>query len=151
METHPDLTSSVVYGLGWLYFLLFLMNVGWAYRAYKLGIENTFCGKAVEIFSGSKGAHIPSAGVWAFFSGVFLLTAIAHFTGSSNPESFLIRMPEFAKGAIDYFADPVRYFALSIGLFVAVVVRLTNCRVNLPFSTLLLVVIDLLLHTSMLP
>ena len=34
----------------------------------------------------------------------------------------LDEMPEFAKNGIDYFANPVRYFALSIGLFIAVVV-----------------------------
>ena len=32
--THnPDLTSSVIYGLGWVYLLLFLMNAVWVRRS----------------------------------------------------------------------------------------------------------------------
>jgi len=114
LDTHPDLTSSVVFGLGWLYIILFLMNMGWTLRAYRLDLENKF-------LSGLAGSHIPSASVWAIYSGVLLMTAMAHFTGSASPETFSIRMPEFAKSAIDWFADPVRYFCLSIGLFVGVV------------------------------
>lgn len=114
LETHPDLTSSVIFGLGWLYFLLFLMNAGWMVRAYKLDLENKF-------LSRMSGTHIPSAGVWAFYSFLMLMTSIAHFTGASSPDSFLIRMPDIAKSGIDWFADPVRYFVLSIGLFVGVV------------------------------
>ena len=32
MHSHPDLTHSVIHGLGWLYTLLFLANIGWTLR-----------------------------------------------------------------------------------------------------------------------
>lgn len=114
LDTHPDLTSDVIFGLGWLYTILFLMNIGWTLRAYNLKLENKF-------LSGLAGSHIPSASVWAIYSGVLMMTALAHFTGSSSPESFVVRMPGFLKAGVDWFADPVRYFCLSIGLFVGVV------------------------------
>jgi hypothetical protein len=122
METHPDLTSDVVFGLGWLYFLLFLMNVGWALRTYKRGQENYVFGKLADLIAGSKGSHIPSAAVWASYSVIFLLMALAHFTGYDNPESFPIRMPGFAKRWIDYWMLPEVYFGASIGLFALVVI-----------------------------
>ena len=122
MQTHPDLTSDVVYGLGWLYFVLFLMNLGWAIRTYKLGQENYVFGKLADLIAGSKGSHIPSAAVWALYSMMFLLVSVAHLTGYENPESFPIRMPGFAKQLIDYWMLPEVYFAASIGLFALVVV-----------------------------
>ena len=35
MNPHPDLTSEVIRGIGWLYLLLFAMNVFWTVRAIK--------------------------------------------------------------------------------------------------------------------
>ena len=34
MDPHPDLTAGVIRGLGWLYLLMFLMNVGWTVRSF---------------------------------------------------------------------------------------------------------------------
>ena len=37
MITHnPDLTASVIHGLGWMYLILFFMNVWWTVRTGSL-------------------------------------------------------------------------------------------------------------------
>ena len=35
VESHPDLTPSVLIGLGWYYLILFGMNLLWTVRSYK--------------------------------------------------------------------------------------------------------------------
>ena len=37
MNPHPDLTPEVIRGIGWLYLLLFAMNVFWTLRCGKRG------------------------------------------------------------------------------------------------------------------
>ncbi|GAB4152281.1 MAG: hypothetical protein Tsb009_28100 [Planctomycetaceae bacterium] len=114
-EPHPDLTSGVLVGLGWLYFILFLMNLGWTAHAYRS--KTTL--KLPEAFGGMT---IPSAGIWALYSSLLLMVSVAHLTGTSNPEGFLLRLPEGFKNFIDLFADPIAYFTLSILLFVGMIV-----------------------------
>ncbi len=57
LEHHPDLTASVIYGLGWLYLLLFLMNAVWVWRSYHKDGE-------VRI----AGTQIPVAAIWALYA-----------------------------------------------------------------------------------
>ena len=35
LNAHPDLTASVLIGLGWYYLLMFLMNLAWTVRSYR--------------------------------------------------------------------------------------------------------------------
>ena len=57
MESHtPDLTRGVIQGLGWLYLLLFFMNLMWTVRSYR---KDGF----MESLAGFK--HNPRAMFWA--------------------------------------------------------------------------------------
>lgn len=111
---HPDLTSSVIWGLGWFYLILFALNLWWTVRTFKSH-------QHVRMPALFGGMDVPSAGFWALYAVLLGLLAVAHLTGSSNPESFSIRLPTVAKTAIDSLANPVKYFTLSVVLFVAVV------------------------------
>ncbi|MEZ6062888.1 MAG: hypothetical protein R3C19_21295 [Planctomycetaceae bacterium] len=114
MDPHPDLTSSVLTGLGWYYLVLFLMNLLWTVRSFRVDGEFS---RNVPVLAG-----VPVAAVWAALSAVLLLVSAAHFTGTARPESFMIRLPEWFKNPIDeYFANPVIYFALSMVVFAAMV------------------------------
>ncbi|MCA9067500.1 MAG: hypothetical protein KDA84_01155, partial [Planctomycetaceae bacterium] len=107
LEAHPDLTRGVILGLGWLYLLLFLMNVFWAWRSYSRH-EHTNVG----------GQDIPTAGIWAAYSALLGMIALAHFTGAGSPDTFVLRLPELFKQPADRIvADPVAYFVLSMVLF----------------------------------
>ena len=75
---HHDLTHSVIHGLGWLYSLLFLANIGWTLRSYKR--DGHF--ESVLGFQ-----HIPKATIWAFYAAFLMLMAITHLTSRSNPEA----------------------------------------------------------------
>lgn len=114
LEAHPDLTREVILGLGWLYLLLFLMNVAWAWRSY-VRHEHT------QIRLGGlmgDGQDVPTAGFWAMYAALLSMIALAHFTGAGSPDTFVIRLPEWFKLAADrVIADPVAYFVLSIVLF----------------------------------
>ena len=111
MHSHPDLTHGVIHGLGWLYSLLLLANVGWTLRSYKRDGE-------FESVLGFQ--HIPKATVWAFYSAFLLLLAVTHLTSSSDPSQFLIRLPDWFKTIVDYiFSDARIYFGLSMVAFVA--------------------------------
>ncbi|GAB5440528.1 MAG: hypothetical protein Fues2KO_08770 [Fuerstiella sp.] len=114
MEHHPDLTSSVIFGLGWYYLVLFLMNLWWTIRSYRTDGEFS---KSTPVVGG-----LPVATLWACFSAVLLMVSAAHFTGTSSPETFMIRLPEWFKNPIDaWFANPVVYFAGSMILFWAMI------------------------------
>ncbi len=113
MESHtPDLTRGVIQGLGWLYLLLFGMNVMWTVRSYRQ--DGYF-----ESFAGFK--HIPKAMFWAIYSGVLLVVAAVHLTiRASSAQSFILKLPVFVKDNIDVLiANPISYFAISILMFVA--------------------------------
>ena len=99
---HPDLTPSVVQGLGWLYLVLFLMNIAWTWRSLH-----------------KQDPLVESAG-WAVYSSILAMLAFAHLTGGSAADSFLIRMPEFVKNFIDKGANPVVYFVGSLSMFAVV-------------------------------
>ena len=103
MNPHPDLTSEVIRGIGWLYLLLFAMNFFWTIRSIKLHRE------------------LGEVAAWAVYSTMLAVIGFAHVTGGSGPANFLIRMPLGLKSLIDAGAKPEIYFALSIALFAAVV------------------------------
>src|SRR5436190_9521831 len=103
MDPHPDLTSGVIRGIGWLYLILCAMNVFWTVRAVKLHHS------------------IGQVAAWAVYSAMLAMIGIAHVTGGAEPNHFLIRMPLFFKTIVDAGAKPQVYFTLSIALFAAVV------------------------------
>lgn len=109
MDPHPDLTVGVIRGLGWLYLLMFFMNVGWTVRSYKQD----------GYFEGLFGFHeIPKAFLWAFYSALLALVAAAHLAVDSEPQSFLLKLPLCFKNAVDVvIANPISFFAASILAF----------------------------------
>lgn len=110
---HPDLTPTVIRGLGWLYLVMFFLNVGWTVRSYKRD------GYFESLFGFS---HLPKAMLWAIYSGFLFLLAATHLAGGSSPATFVFRMPEAWKNGIDaIIANPISYFALSIVLFLAMI------------------------------
>lgn len=114
MNPHPDLTASVLHGLGWYYLILFVMNLYWTCRSFK--VDGEFA-KSTPIVGG-----MPVATIWAVIASVLLMVSAAHFTGTSNPEGFLIRLPEWFKNPVDaFFANPVVYFAGSVLLWAAMI------------------------------
>ena len=104
MSHHPDLTTSVIKALGWLYLILFSMNAAWTFRSY------------------SRKDDVRITGVWGIITALLGMFSIAHITGGSDPDRFLIRMPEFVKSFIDLGADPVTYFCGSTLVFIAMIV-----------------------------
>ena len=118
-DPHPDLTPDIIFGLGWIYLILAAMNLVWTVRAYKQGLHSTY----IERMTGQR---IPSAGFWGLYSVTLLCVSAAHLTGTSSPEEFLMRMPEFFKTEFDTTLGnsklgPVLYFVASVTLFGAVV------------------------------
>lgn len=114
MNPHPDLTIDVIRGLGWLYLLMFLLNVGWTYRSFK--VDGHF-----EKFFGFQ--HLPKAFLWAAYSAVLMLLAASHLMVNSPPEDFLIRLPGWFKDKADaIIANPISFFCLSIVIYVAIIV-----------------------------
>ncbi|RMG35457.1 MAG: hypothetical protein D6725_12530, partial [Planctomycetota bacterium] len=114
LDPHPDLTKAVITGLGWLYLILFVMNAFWTWRSYhKDG--------AVRLPRYFGGTEAPVAAFWAIYAALLLMLSIAHFTNTSDPEHFLVRLPLGFKNAVDRFiANPSVYFAVSVAVFVAV-------------------------------
>ncbi len=114
LTPHPDLTPAVIRGLGWLYLVMFFLNVGWTVRSYKRD------GHYESLFGFQ---HLPKAMIWAIYSGFLFLLAATHLTvRSSQVEEFIFRMPEwFKNGADAVIANPISYFALSIVLFIAMI------------------------------
>src|SRR5262245_53311376 len=103
MNPHPDLTPAVIRGIGWLYLLLFAMNVFWTWRSLKRGDE------------------LGVTAAWAMYAAMLAMIGVAHVTKGAGADQFLIRLPLAFKEEIDSLAGPVKYFFLSIGLFTAVV------------------------------
>ena len=107
IEPHPDLTPTVLIGLGWYYLLMFAMNFVWT---WKKANQDKHC----NFF----GWDLPIAAWWALYSIMLLMVSMSHFTLTSDPESFLMTMPSAFKDPFDYyFANPVLYFILSVVLF----------------------------------
>lgn len=117
LNPHPDLTTSVIHGLGWLYLLLFFLNAGWTLRSF------TQDGYYENLFGFE---HLPKAFVWAAYTGLLLMLAAAHLAGGSEPDTFLLRLPAWFKDVVDLIvANPISYFVLSIVLFLAMIVLRT--------------------------
>jgi hypothetical protein len=107
LEHHPDLTPAVIFGLGWVYLLLFLMNTAWVMRSYR---QDGSC----KIL----GMDIPVSAFWSLYTAMLGMLAFAHLTGSSSPNMFLIKMPNLIKDAFNAASNPVTFFALSTILFI---------------------------------
>ncbi len=113
MDPHPDLTSGVIVGLGWIYTILAAMNIAWTVRSFQ---RDGYYESVMGI------SHVPKAAGWGFYSALLVLIAITHLTGGSEPEEFLLRLPEWFKNAVDFVvAAPLNYFLISIVLFFGVI------------------------------
>ena len=99
LNPHPDLTPSVLIGLGWFYLILFSMNLLWTLRSYK--------------HDGEYSNGVPKASFWAVLTSILLMTSAYHFT--YPPDGFLIQMPLWFRDFFNaWFSNPVLYFVLSI-------------------------------------
>ena len=116
-DPHPNVTPSVLYGLGWLYLILCAMNVVWTWRSFHNGRHFR-----LPEFMG--GMDMPNAAVWAMYSIALLLVSITHLTCASVPEALgWFVMPDVAKAAVDsVVADARIYFAVTTIAFVAMLV-----------------------------
>ncbi|MFN0195634.1 MAG: hypothetical protein ACKVT0_02755 [Planctomycetaceae bacterium] len=114
VNPHPNLTISVIHGLGWAYLALFLMNLVWTLRSFKRDGNM----KLWDIFGGQL---VPTATWWGIYTIVLGVFSAAHFAVHSEPEQFRLVMPEFAKSFIDGFADPTYFFTLSVLLMAAII------------------------------
>ncbi|MHC4875494.1 MAG: hypothetical protein ACYTGL_03275 [Planctomycetota bacterium] len=122
---HPNLTPAVIFGLGFLYLILFCMNVAWTVRSYRK--DGDF--HLPALFGGG---HAPVALWWGLYSAMLAMVTFAHFTGSGNPEQFMIALPDFIKMPIDrVVADPRAFFALTMVVFIGIIV----CRRTLATAT----------------
>lgn len=117
MDHNPDLTASVIFGLGWVYLLLFVMNAVWVRRSYE--VDGSVRINMLGLLG--RGQDIPAAGFWALYAAMLGMIALAHLTGYSTPESFLIRMPDAFKSTINSLSGPVTFFAFSVGLFTVMI------------------------------
>ena len=121
MTTHlthnPDLTSAVIFGLGWLYLLLSLMNIAWTRHSLMTDGNCEFSlGGVVR-----NGPKVPYAMFWAAYAGGLLVLAIVHLTGSANPQQFTLIMPEFMKVPINKASNPVAFFVGSMTIYAAMI------------------------------
>ena len=115
---NPDLTSSVIYGLGWVYLLLFLMNAAWTRRSM---MTDGIC----EIRLGGilgEGQKVPYAAFWAVYASLLLMVAATHLTGWDEPQQFTLFMPEFLKYPINKASNPVMFFVGSTSIWVLMIV-----------------------------
>lgn len=104
MNPHPDLTPEVIRGIGWLYLILFGMNVVWTIREYK------------------KSDNLGAVATWAIYTALLAMIGTAHITTKAGAsEHFLIHLPLAFKNTIDSLADPKLYFVMSSLLFFAAV------------------------------
>jgi hypothetical protein len=117
LDPHPNLTEGVIYGLGWLYLIMFGMNLAWTVRTFKNDGH-------LRIF----GFEVTHSACWGLFSVLLLCVSLAHFAGAGNPSGFGANVPFWiiwllgvGESFINALANPVSYFGLSIALFVAMV------------------------------
>ncbi len=119
VDPHPNVTPSVLFGLGWLYLVLFAMNLVWTCQSFKRGRHF----RLPDLFGGQEA---PNAAIWGCYTTALFLVAIAHFTCWSRPENFLLVMPDFAKNAIDFIvADAKRYFGVTMIAFIGMLLLRT--------------------------
>lgn len=114
MNPHPDLTVGVIHGLGWLYLLLFFLNIGWAFRSFKVdGYYETLFGLK----------HVPRAFWWFGYAALLLLLATSHLVVNSEAHAFSIKLPSWIKNNSDLIiANPVSFFGISILIYIAIIV-----------------------------
>lgn len=124
LDPHPDLTLDVIHGLGWVYLILAAMNFTWAIGAFR---KNThFRTRLAGLLSHTQ--DVPSAVPWFLYATLLSLVGLAHLMTYSDPESFLLRMPEAFKNAADHIIGtskgPVYYFcATATGMALVVWLR----------------------------
>ncbi|HID23060.1 MAG TPA: hypothetical protein EYP14_11755, partial [Planctomycetaceae bacterium] len=112
IDPHPDLTTPVIRGLGWLWLCLFLMNAGWAVRCWRRDQSAAGAGKACERSSRRTGL------LWALYAALLLAIAVLHFVMAERPSAFWFRLPEAFKDTVDeLLRNPVAYFVLWLGAF----------------------------------
>ena len=119
-DPHPDITRSVLIGLGWYYLLLFVMNFVWTVRSFKRGEHVYF---RIPLLM-SRAQDVPMAGVWALYTALLAMIALGHLTVFSprGTTEFVIRLPDWFKDPVDaYFANPTIYFTLSVVVFVLLI------------------------------
>jgi uncharacterized membrane protein len=115
MDPHPDITSSVLTGLGWYYLIMCIMNLLWTIRSFKVDGDVP---RSVPLIGG-----MPVAVIWAVVTAILVMLSAAHFSATGSPQTFVFRLPGWFKDAFDsFFADPVVFFSLSIAGFVAMIV-----------------------------
>ncbi|MBL8815737.1 MAG: hypothetical protein JNL58_06880 [Planctomyces sp.] len=108
MQHYPDITSSVLTGLGWYYLIMLGMNLLWTVRSYKV--------------DGNFKNGVPVATVWAVVASLLMMLSAAHFSSAGSPDTFLIRLPMWFRNFVDAnFSNPVIYFVLSIVLFAGMI------------------------------
>lgn len=115
---NPDLTASVIYGLGWVYLLLFVMNSFWAHRSL---VNDGMCNIRLGGLLG-EGQKIPYAAFWALYAGLLLMVAITHLTGWNNPQQFSLVMPDILKYPINKASNPVAFFVGSMTIYILMIV-----------------------------
>ncbi|WP_010588316.1 cytochrome b family protein [Schlesneria paludicola] len=115
---NPDLTASVIYGLGWVYLLLFIMNSFWAHRSL---VHDGMCNIRMGGLLG-EGQKVPYAAFWALYAGLLLMVAITHLTGWNNPQQFSLVMPEILKTPINKASNPVAFFVGSMTIYILMIV-----------------------------
>jgi hypothetical protein len=103
MNPHPNLTPEVIRGIGWLYLILFAMNIFWTVRAAR------------------RHESVGSIAAWSMYTVMLGLIGVAHVTKAAGADQFIIVMPAWLKSKVDAAARAEVYFALSIALFAAVV------------------------------
>ena len=123
MTTHlihnPNLTSAVIFGLGWVYLLMALMNMAWARRSLAL---DGMCHLRLGGLLGKRGQTVPYAVFWATYATILFVVAVAHLTGWSEPQQFPLIMPEFLKAPINWASYPQTFFAGSMAIYIAMIV-----------------------------
>ena len=110
LEANPNLTSSVIGGLGWYYLILFGMNLVWTVKSFRAG--------------GHFGKHdLPNATPWAIYTSVLGLLSVFHFASiRGDAAAFPIILPEGFKLWFDWFlADPTRFFTLCVAMLVGII------------------------------
>ncbi|MBM4077065.1 MAG: hypothetical protein FJ267_15655, partial [Planctomycetes bacterium] len=121
MHTHllhnPNLTGSVIFGLGWVYLLMFAMNAFWTRRS--MAVDGSFRWSLFGLLG--KGIELPYAMIWAVYSALLFMVATFHLTSSATPQSFFIYMPDILKEPINRASNPVAFFVGSTALFVAMI------------------------------
>ena len=115
---NPDLTASVIFGLGWVYLLLFVMNSWWVRRS--MAMDGDFRLRLGGLLG--KGIDIPVAAFWAVYAAMLFVVAVTHLTRLNSPQVFLLKMPEILKAPINAGSNPVAFFVGSTTIYVAMIV-----------------------------